>query len=280
MAPSKRPRRGWAWCASCPTRSPRNWPRASSRWCWPGTRRRRCRSTCCTAKANTARRKCGPSSICWPTPCAPTAICIRDERTAPGQRSMKLTPDLLERWLRGWSGARGLPAPVWRGGGLMVEVGWPDQVRRHVFLDAGPALQACAGAVREAHVHVKAAVEPAVLLRALPSAWTLDARRSLMAAPRPLAPQPLPAGYHATGRLHLQQGCAVFDRIETDPAHRRRGLARAVMGLLDRGAVEAGAQERLLVASEQGRALYLALGWQVLAPYATAISPQIPATVY
>jgi GNAT superfamily N-acetyltransferase len=163
-------------------------------------------------------------------------------------------------------------------------------------------LQACAGAVREAHVHVKAAVEPAVLLRALPPGWTLDAPRSLMAATRPLAPQPLPAGYHAidaiehgtrvlhlldehgssaaTGRLHLQQGCAVFDRIETDPAHRRRGLARAVMGLLDRGAVEAGAQERLLVASEQGRALYLALGWQVLAPYATAISPQTPATVY
>ncbi len=212
--------------------------------------------------------------------------------------AMHVSLDLLERWLRGWSGARGLPAPVRHGGGLTVEVGWPEQLRRHVFLDAGAALQACAGTVRQAHVHIKAAVEPEVLLRALPPGWTLESPRALMATTGPMRPQPLPAGYRAayatehgtcvlhlldahgssaaTGRLHLHEGCAVFDRIETDPAHRRRGLASAVMGLLDAVAVEAGAQERLLVASEQGRALYLGLGWQVLAPYSTAISPQLP----
>src|SRR5262249_52721479 len=52
--------------------------------------------------------------------------------------------DLLERWLCGWSLSRGLPAPQRADGGLRVDVGWPEQRRRHVFADAGAALQACA----------------------------------------------------------------------------------------------------------------------------------------
>nr|WP_262904636.1 GNAT family N-acetyltransferase [Hymenobacter lucidus] len=124
-----------------------------------------------------------------------------------------------------------------------------------------------------------------------------------MYGPGPLSsPGPLPAGYAvahttehgaqvlhlldvatgqpaATGRVVLHQGCAVFDRIETMQAYRRRGLGTIVMGRLDALAEAAGASERLLVATEAGRALYQRLGWQVVAPYATAVLPTAPARV-
>jgi GNAT superfamily N-acetyltransferase len=207
---------------------------------------------------------------------------------------------LLERWLTGWSLARGLPLPRHHGGGLVVDVGWPDQVRRHVFADAGSALQQCAANTHEPFVYLKAAVDPARLRLALPERWRVETPRYLMAAPA-LAPAPaamrrspaLPAGYvfnmdqehgacvirvfdaagqaAAIGRVVLVGGTAVFDRIETFAPHRRKGLASALMAALDALAEQGAVSERLLVATEAGRALYLGLGWQVLAPYSTAV---------
>jgi GNAT superfamily N-acetyltransferase len=78
----------------------------------------------------------------------------------------------------------------------------------------------------------------------------------------------------AQGRVVLHQGCAVFDRIETHELHRRRGLATAVMAALDLLARQAGASERLLVATEAGQALYCSLGWRELSPYSTAVLRQ------
>ncbi|MFL6707862.1 MAG: GNAT family N-acetyltransferase [Massilia sp.] len=201
---------------------------------------------------------------------------------------------LLERWLRGWSATRGLPAPRRSQGGLIVEVGLPDQLRRYVFADAGAALQECARTIRQAHVHLKAPVDAATLLAALPPGWTLETPRFLMAIDGPMAPPPaLPfksvllrehgaqvlhfldssGVIAASGRIVIENGSAVFDRIATHPDFQRRGLGRAVMGRLDALAVQAGVKERLLVATEDGRALYLRLGWQELSPYSTAISP-------
>jgi GNAT superfamily N-acetyltransferase len=80
-----------------------------------------------------------------------------------------------------------------------------------------------------------------------------------------------PAGETAAiGRVAVHGATAVFDRIETMEAHRRKGLGTVLMHALDALAVRAGASERLLVATEAGRALYASLGWQVLAPYSTA----------
>ncbi|GJJ02954.1 hypothetical protein RugamoR64_34920 [Duganella rhizosphaerae] len=198
--------------------------------------------------------------------------------------------NLLERWLAGWSLARGLPPPTRDGGGLVVEVGWPEQLRRHVFLDAGPALQACAARIDEPCIYLKAAVDTETLRRALPARWTIEQPRYLMRRCAPMAEQAAPAGYTmhrgmehgahvvryagadgrtaALGRVVLNEGTAIFDRIETMEGHRRLGLASAVMCALD---ALAGDVERLLVATEAGRALYASLGWQVLAPYSTAV---------
>lgn len=70
----------------------------------------------------------------------------------------------------------------------------------------------------------------------------------------------------AEGTAAVVGADAVFDRIETIPAHQRRGLGTWVMAELGRLAVERGATTGLLVASTDGAALYQQLGWTELAP--------------
>jgi GNAT superfamily N-acetyltransferase len=64
----------------------------------------------------------------------------------------------------------------------------------------------------------------------------------------------------------------VFDRINTHPAHRRRGLGRALMAALGEMQQSAGTT-RVLVATEEGRALYSTLGWTLLSDYSTIVIP-------
>lgn len=73
-----------------------------------------------------------------------------------------------------------------------------------------------------------------------------------------------------TGHMSVIDGTAVFDRVTIDPAHRRRGLGRAMMVALTQAARSGGAQDGLLTATEAGRALYLQLGWFDRAPWTTA----------
>jgi GNAT superfamily N-acetyltransferase len=81
-----------------------------------------------------------------------------------------------------------------------------------------------------------------------------------------------PAGeLAASGRVFLVGETAVFDRIETDLAHRRRGLGRTIMSELARLAFQDGASRGALVATPDGRALYSAMGWQLHSLYTTAV---------
>lgn len=208
---------------------------------------------------------------------------------------------LLERWLTGWSLSRGLPPPRHQQGALVVDVGWADQLRRHVFLDADTLLQECAATIDEPFVYLKAAVTPAQLRAALPPRWQIETPRHIMRIDGPMEIAAPPPGYQpqfhaehgativrlradagsvaASGGLVMVGTSAIFDRIETAPSHRRRGLGRAVMGELERLARQHGATERLLIATDAGRALYLQLGWQVLAPYSTAVLAAVPDTL-
>lgn len=201
---------------------------------------------------------------------------------------------LLERWLALWSRSRGVPLPVRQENELTVEVGWPDQLRRHVFLDAGAALCARAEQIHAPHIYVKAAVDTDTLRRALPPRWAIDAPGFIMACAAPMqAACVLPADYRidwsvehglpvlrlldgegamaATGRIAIDHGTAMFDRIETAEAHRRQGLAAFVMLALDQLALGAGVTERLLVATTAGARLYGHLGWEHVAPWSTAV---------
>jgi predicted GNAT family acetyltransferase len=77
----------------------------------------------------------------------------------------------------------------------------------------------------------------------------------------------------AHGRLVVEQDRAIFDRIETDAAHRRRGLASAVMARLQSEALQSGVRGGLLVATADGQRLYASLGWTILSDYTSAVIP-------
>ncbi|MEU8224798.1 GNAT family N-acetyltransferase [Kribbella sp. NPDC048915] len=73
----------------------------------------------------------------------------------------------------------------------------------------------------------------------------------------------------ASGRMAMLPTGAVADMIVTDPAHRRRGLARAVMTALATAAAPRS-PTAYLAASPQGHPLYTTLGWTTLTPLLVA----------
>ncbi|CAL9666522.1 GNAT family N-acetyltransferase [Streptomyces sp. enrichment culture] len=80
----------------------------------------------------------------------------------------------------------------------------------------------------------------------------------------------------ARGTIAVVGADAIADRIETDAAHRRRGLGRAMMSALAEAAVAQGARTGLLIASEEGQRLYSSLGWRYEAHVLIAGGPVVP----
>ncbi len=70
----------------------------------------------------------------------------------------------------------------------------------------------------------------------------------------------------ASAQLAVVDGCAVPDKVETETAHRRRGLGGAMMTALADAAADLSARRGVLMASTEGRALYTSLGWDTLCP--------------
>lgn len=206
-----------------------------------------------------------------------------------------VAPALLWDWLAGRSLARGLPPPVPDHGGMRVDTAAPDEVRRYVFAAPAPAIRALAASIRHPRIFIKLCAPGEALLALAPPGWRLQPGAWFMTqggATQDAAP--LPPGYRidvsrdgpafvasilsedgtlaAGGHAARHGGAFVFDRIETHPAHRRRGLGTALMAAL--GALQATpGTTRVLVATEEGRALYEALGWTVASAYSTICLP-------
>jgi GNAT superfamily N-acetyltransferase len=200
--------------------------------------------------------------------------------------------DLTTRWAEGWTVSRGTPPPLPTRWGLRIEVGAPNQLRRHVLLDPDPAAAASelAASVGEPLTWIKAAVAPEALRPALGADWSQDDPGWLMAWDVAPAAVRVPEGYTvatefaeavtrvrvlaADGSLAARaqyghgDGFGVVDQVRTEAEHQRRGLGSLVMGTLANVAHEDGARTSILGASVEGRALYEALGWKVCAPLA------------
>ncbi|NUS38217.1 MAG: GNAT family N-acetyltransferase, partial [Lysobacter sp.] len=80
-------------------------------------------------------------------------------------------------------------------------------------------------------------------------------------------------GIAAHGTAAQTGDAFIYDRIETSPGHRRKGLGMAVMAALA-STKESATTPQLLVATADGRALYETLGWTVLTPIAAAVIPE------
>lgn len=205
---------------------------------------------------------------------------------------------LVEAWVNGWALSRSVAAPIPVAGGHQIVVGEPGHAERWVF----PALDAAALSERAAKiatpgVFLKAFCEPEALLAAVDARWSLQPPGDLMAidlvvVPPPVAPaagygldlraegavlvvdiHDADGGLAASGRAALTGRSAVFDKIVTDPAHQRRGLGRIVMGVLGERARALDADQGVLVATPEGRALYEVLGWRFEGRMETVVIP-------
>jgi GNAT superfamily N-acetyltransferase len=214
-------------------------------------------------------------------------------------------PDLRELitcWQRGWAVARALPAATDLGPGLRVRCLQPGRAVEYVALqDDESSLRFLAGRVAaedEVTWLTVPTTDPPAAAASLQAAGLVLLRRAelLMTIALETHPAPPPAaGYTldtrtdadvvtaavlsesgevgARGTAGLTGPDAVADRIETLPAHRRRGLASTVMGALAAAATARGATRGLLIASEEGQHLYTKLGWHPAAGVLIATTP-------
>ncbi|MEU0691468.1 GNAT family N-acetyltransferase [Streptomyces uncialis] len=222
----------------------------------------------------------------------------------------KIETELIRRWLNGWTLARSLPEakPVGSAGdGLRSRCGQPGREVEVFALRADEepeSLARLAAAVATARqttwltvptLHppaVEAVIGAAGLELLRRSEWFMTTDLTGHPQHAPAAPYerevrtegPVtvvslhgPSGdVAARGAIAVVGSDAIADRVETDVAHRRRGLGRAMMSALAGAAVSQGARTGLLIASEEGQRLYSSLGWHHEADVLIARGPVVP----
>lgn len=203
----------------------------------------------------------------------------------------RVDPLLLNAWLSARSIARGLPLPVPEYGGFRVDTKSDAEIARWVFPKIGRGLEGLARSINEPRYFLKLCGAAGELQEALPIGWQIHAPSYFMqASGEPIEGQ-LVEGYRVeakrvgkvsearifseTGALAASGYAAetpevfIYDRIVTEPQHRRKGLGHAIMATLQAAKQHPGSPE-LLVATEDGRALYSTLGWEIISSYSTA----------
>jgi GNAT superfamily N-acetyltransferase len=178
-----------------------------------------------------------------------------------------------------------------------VETDLPTELRRYVFAGLTQGLLEIARSVSSPIELIKVCAPEAEVRAALPDHWRIVSRGYFMTLDSEETAAPnLTSGYRlevstagavtaarilwgdgelaASGYAAETDAAFVYDRIVTEPLHRRRGLAAALMKAL--GSARRGDQSRqVLVATEEGRPLYAALGWTLKSRYTTAAMDSI-----
>ncbi|MBS0031061.1 GNAT family N-acetyltransferase [Chitinophaga sp. 22321] len=206
-------------------------------------------------------------------------------------------PQLVAQWVQGWSLAREVALPVWENGVYRVEVGWPDVIRRFVFPSLTPAVGQLAETISDPYIILKIFAAPEEVRKCLPSNWMVHPAAFMMTCLQPMKTVNMQLDKEYTldisdnmavpiarvltsqgevaaiGRIAFTEDAGIYDRIETHPLHRRRGLGTVVMKALESVGAARGITKGLLVATAPGRALYETLGWEVHSLYTTAEIP-------
>lgn len=203
---------------------------------------------------------------------------------------MTVDTNLALAWLTGRSLARGVPPPVADHGGYRVDTRSDVETCRWIFTAIDDGLRELARSVRTPGHLMKYFGEAEDLRAVLPDGWHMQPAAHFMQAANHRTQAAPPPGYriemartdavaavrvlHEGGALAASGYAAdtpdafVFDRIVTAPEHRRQGLGTAVMSTLATARRHDG--PALLVATDDGRALYTTMGWRTISPYWTA----------
>ncbi|NMN05881.1 MULTISPECIES: GNAT family N-acetyltransferase [unclassified Novosphingobium] len=202
-----------------------------------------------------------------------------------------LDPHLLYAWLTARSLARGLPMPIAEHGGFRVDTGSETETVRWVFPCISDGLRDLARTIHQSRQFVKVCETSEALRAAMPAHWTIHAPSHVMRANGMMPRRQLADGYSiaveqsgpvtsvrivtdtgilaASGYGAETDGVFVYDRIVTEPEHRRKGLGHVLMQTLHEAMRDLDSFE-LLVATDDGRALYETLGWRKITSYASA----------
>lgn len=209
-------------------------------------------------------------------------------------RHQGVDPIILHAWLAARSIARGLPGPVADMGGFRVDTDTDAEIRRWVFPRMQAGLKELARSISEPRYFLKLCGEADELRSALSRGWEIHAPSYFMRANGIFPERPLADGYRievhragpvvevrvlsdvgalaARGYAAETSEAFIYDRIVTEAEHRRKGLGHIVMATL-RSAKQNSTNPELLVATEDGKALYSTLGWETISPYSTASIP-------
>ncbi|TCO16586.1 acetyltransferase (GNAT) family protein [Kribbella steppae] len=203
--------------------------------------------------------------------------------------------ELLRRWVEGWRLCRGLEPAIEYDDALAVVLRLPGRERELFALTDEPAVvdRLAAGTIEDVWLTVTTQHGDEVARRLTDTGLEPFAeQKMLMSIELRDHPQPGTSSYEleitsegplesvrilaadgtiaARGMASIVDNDAVMHDIQTDPAHRRRGLGSVVMGALNRRAIERGAESGLLMATVEGVHLYRKLGWLPEATMVTA----------
>src|ERR1700761_3008320 len=89
-------------------------------------------------------------------------------------------PELIAGWLAARSIARGLPAPLPDHGGMRVDTGLPNEVRRYVFAGPAQGIRELAVSIDAPYIPIKMCGTGDQLLALVPRRWELRAGSSYL----------------------------------------------------------------------------------------------------
>ncbi|NKI68689.1 GNAT family N-acetyltransferase [Collimonas pratensis] len=199
-----------------------------------------------------------------------------------------------QAWARGWTLTRCKRPPLNQSYGCKIDLGAPDHLERHVVSNFDrQAVRELSSSLTVPGTWLKVCAGPEMVKPFLGDIWTVQAPEYLMAAALRKNVIIARDDYQlsirtsdavtdaelrsndgqlaARGRVAQSNGFAVFDQIVTEPEHQRKGLGRIVMGALSNVSIASESKIGVLVATEDGCALYKALGWTIVSPVTAAV---------
>lgn len=197
-------------------------------------------------------------------------------------------------WAKGWTLTRSKSSPVSQLYGCKIDLGLPEHLERHVVVEYdAEILRELTSSLRTPGTWLKVCAQPEQVIPLLRENWQVQPPEYLMAVELNETVAAMHDGYQlslstsgsvtdaeirdldgqlaAKGRVAHSDGVATFDQIVTEPAHQRKGLGRVIMATLANLSIAQEARVGVLVATEQGRALYQAIGWTLVSPVTAAV---------
>ena len=206
--------------------------------------------------------------------------------------------ELFDIWLRGYCIARRLGHPEIVPDGLWLEVAKPQQAGRYFANRYDPnVLSRIIRETDEPAVYIEFPGTKEQASQLVPQGWHIRDDAYLMSASLSGGRDPeicdcvdytlattmlqgvitieartADFGLAGSGCFVTVGNWAVFDQILVEPEYRRRGLGSRLVRRLANEAVVSGCSHALLVATEDGRALYNHLGWEDISKIVSIIS--------